>query len=383
MKLFPYMAAVSILCCLCSCSEKPDGPEAIRPSGGYEVIRMADPEFIFGFEGQDKYSYCPSAILHEDGSVDMFFCGNPDNQIMVDNIWHVRIGQSGDVSEARSVLQPGTSGSWDDHHTCDPSVIEGEFRWGDETFRYAMFFLGNRYGVYYNEIGVAFSNDLASGSWKKYPEQLVCKTWQADGDQVIGTGVYSWGVGQPSAVSLDGKGKVLLTYTTGDMSGTRVVWREADMSDVENIDMTPPRTIVQAGLYGVDGKSRDYTCNADFAVNMEEDKILMIRPVQPHPADYPSYIPVAQEIDCMNLSDFRMSKGEWTPVYRIMPSDTGFPRNHNSCLLRDSYGYIRDWENPVFYYTVSKAAPDVQASGSMHAEWTYHIYKSSLFRETI
>ena len=24
MKLFPYMAAVSILCCLCSCSEKPD-----------------------------------------------------------------------------------------------------------------------------------------------------------------------------------------------------------------------------------------------------------------------------------------------------------------------------------------------------------------------
>ena len=41
MKLFPYMAAVSILCCLCSCSEKPDGSEAIRPSGGYEVIRMA------------------------------------------------------------------------------------------------------------------------------------------------------------------------------------------------------------------------------------------------------------------------------------------------------------------------------------------------------
>lgn len=50
-------------------------PEAIRPSGGYEVIRMADPEFIFGFEGQDKYSYCPSAILHEDGSVDMFSAG--------------------------------------------------------------------------------------------------------------------------------------------------------------------------------------------------------------------------------------------------------------------------------------------------------------------
>lgn len=362
---------------LFSCTEKAGSDNESEQSGSETVI-MTDPEFIFGFTGEEKYSYCPSALLQDDGSVFMFFCGNPDGGIMVDNVFSLKIDPDGVQSEAKSVLQPGPSGSWDDHHTCDPCVIEGEFNWGEETYRYAMFFLSNMYGVYYNEIGVAFSNDLNSVSWRKYPEQLVCKTWQTDGDQAIAGGGNSWGVGQPSAVSLDKKGKVLLTYTVGDMSGTRIVWREADMSDVENISMTPPRTIVQAGLYGVDGESRDYTCNADFAVDMENDKILMIRPVQPHPSDYPSYIPVSQEIDCMSFSDFQVSRGSWTPMYRITSADTGFPRNHNACLLRDNFGHIGDWKNPVFYYTVSKAAPDVQASGTLHAEWTYHIYKSSI-----
>ena len=96
-----------------------------------------------------------------------------------------------------------------------------------------------------------------------------------------------------------------------------------------------------------------------------------------------SYIPEAQEIDWMNLSDFMVSKGSWTPVYRIGKSDTGFPRNHNSALLRDNFGHIENWDTPVFYYTVSKAAPDVQASGSMHAEWTYYIYRSSIVREPL
>lgn len=360
-----------------SCTEK-TGPDDVPEQNDRKRAKMAEPEFVFGFIGEERYSYCPSALLQTDGSVYLFFCGNPDGGVMVDNIYSLKTGPGGEQSVAESVLQPGVSGSWDDHHTCDPCVIEGEFKWGDETYRYAMFFLSNMYGVYYNEIGVAFSNDLDAGTWKKYPEQIVRKTWQTEGDQAIAGGGNSWGVGQPSAVSLDRKGKILLTYTVGDLSGTRIVWREADMGDVENIVMTPPRTIVQAGLYGTDGKARDYTCNADFAVNTESDKILMIRPVQPHPSDYPSYIPVAQEIDYMNLSDFLVSKGEWTPLYRITQADTGFPRNHNSCLLRDNFGHIADWENPVFYYTVSKAAPDVQAYGSMHAEWTYHIYKSSI-----
>lgn len=299
---------------------------------------------------------------------------------MVDNIFHIKINSDGSQTAPKSVLQPGIAGTWDDHHTCDPSVIEGSFSWNNVTYKYAMFFLSNMYGVYYNEIGVAFSNSLDADSWVKYPKQIVRKTWSDDGDQEIGGGGKSWGVGQPSVVSLDKKGKVLLTYTIGDIGGTRIAWAEADFSNMDSYTISTPMTIVQSGLLAIDNQSRDYTCNSEFAINQDADKIVMIRPVQPMPNDYPAYLNSALEIDYMNLSDFMNQSGSWTPIYRITPDDTGYPRNHNATLLRDNFGHLQDWEEPAFYFTVSKAAPDVQPSGSSHAEWTYHIWKSKVVK---
>lgn len=365
-----------------SCSEngsgedpRPDPPEPVTPQ-----ITMSKPEFVFGFGGESKYSYCPSALKQEDGTVHLFFCGNPQNLIMVDNIFHIKIHPDGSKTTAKSVLQPGSPGTWDDHHTCDPSVVEGSFKWNNVTYKYAMFFLSNRYGVYYNEIGVAFSNSLDADIWVKFPEQIVKKSWSGDGDQIIGSNSKSWGVGQPSVVSLNGKGKLLLTYTIGDIGGTRIVWSEADFSLMENYTLSPPKTMVSSGLLAIDNKSRDYTCNSEFAINREADKIVMIRPVQPHPTSYPAYLNTALEINYMNLSDFLNLQGSWAPIYRITPEETGYPRNHNAALLHDNFGILQNWEEPVFYFTVSKAAPDVQPAGTSHAEWTYHIWKSQIVK---
>ena len=54
----------------------------------------------------------------------------------------------------------------------------------------------------------------------------------------------------------------------------------------------------------VDNQSRDYTCNSEFAIDKDADKIVMIRPIQPMPNDYPNYLNSSLEIDYMNLSDF-------------------------------------------------------------------------------
>ena len=54
------------------------------------------------------------------------------------------------------------------------------------------------------------------------------------------------------------------------------------------------------------------------------------------------------------------------PIYRVTPDDTGYPRNHNATLLRDNFGSLENWKEPTFYFTVSKAAPDVQPSGTNH-----------------
>lgn len=345
-----------------------------------EVTRMTKPEFIFGFIGENKYSYCPSVLEQEDGSVVMYFCGMERSGVMIDHIYHINIDNAGSKSKEKSVLQPGATETWDNQHTCDPSIIEGEFNFDGTVYKYAMFYLGCTVQYYYNEVGVAFSNDLNGNSWVKYPNQIVHKTWSATGDQAIGVG-KSWGVGQPSAVSLDKKGKVLLTYTIGDIGGTRIAWREIDMSNMSKMKIGEVQTMITTGLMTINNTGSDYTCNADFAINIEEDKIVMVRPVQPHPADYPTFLPAAQEVNYMNLSDFTASKGRWSTIYRITSADTNYPRNHNSAVLRDNYGHIKDWLNPTIYFTISKAAPDVSSTSNGHAEWTYHIYKSSIYTE--
>lgn len=186
--MIKYFFRIIGLLLIFSCSDgqtdeliKPDPPDSNIPQ-----ISMLKSEFIFGFTGENRYSYCPSALKQGDGSVHVFFCGNPDDMIMVDNIYHIKINPDGSKTPAKSVLQPGILGSWDDHHVCDPSVVEGRFTWDNTTYKYAMFFLSNMYGVYYNEIGVAFSNTLDGDSWIKYPKQIVKKTWSSDGDQMIG-----------------------------------------------------------------------------------------------------------------------------------------------------------------------------------------------------
>ncbi|MCL2305151.1 MAG: hypothetical protein FWC43_07390 [Planctomycetaceae bacterium] len=58
---------------------------------------LTDITEVFGFHGQDRYSYCPSLVKEDDGTVHMLFCGNPDHGVMVDNIYHVRINPDGNL----------------------------------------------------------------------------------------------------------------------------------------------------------------------------------------------------------------------------------------------------------------------------------------------
>lgn len=358
-----------------SCSKEPGKGGVEREKDSTVVYSMTTPEFVFGFIGQNRYSYCPSIVAMEDGSSHVYFCGT-QNDIFVDNVYHIREYADGTRSSEKSVLQPSLD--WDSRHDCDPSVIEGQFLMNGVTYRYAMFFLSNPMEYYYNEIGVAFSNDLDADSWVKYPYQIVKKTWDGEGDQMLGGENKSWGVGQPSAVSLDKKGKVLLTYTKGDVGGTTLLWRELDMSDMGNLKVGTAWSMVSDGWFQRDGKTRDIGSNADFAVNLEEDRIVMVRPVRPFDSEYPAFIASVVEVLWMPFSDFMNLTGEWNLMFRITQKDTGFPRNHNAGIKRDSFGHIEDWETPTIYYTVSRKEPDVEPSFGKFAEWTYHIYKTDL-----
>lgn len=380
MRNFLITVITFLLLIVVSCSKEQIGNDAPSKTelDSTLVYSVSMPKHVFGFVGQNRYSYCPSIIDNGDGSTHVFFCGTQSN-IFVDNIYHIQELADGSRTHERSVLQPSLE--WDSRHDCDPSVVEGKFRMGGVDYRYAMFFLSNPMEYYYNEIGVAFSNNLAADSWVKYPYQVIKKPWLNEGDQFWSATNKSWGVGQPSAVSLDKNGKVLLMYTKGDVAGTCLMYCELDMSDMDNLSVDTPKQIVSNGWYMKDKQTPDYGANSDFAVNLEADRIVMVRPVHPFDNEYPAFIASMVEVLWMPFSRFLQGEGKWTAMYRIGSKDSGFPRNHNAGLKRDSFGHIKDWETPTVYFTVSKIAPEVEASYGKHAEWTYNIYKADLRKE--
>src|SRR5690606_23784521 len=71
-----------------------------------EKYAFTDIEKVFGFDGESRYSYCPSVVKMDDGTVHMYFCGT-ENMVMVDHIYHLRINPDGSKTAPKVVLSPG------------------------------------------------------------------------------------------------------------------------------------------------------------------------------------------------------------------------------------------------------------------------------------
>ena len=338
------------------------------------MVPLASITKVFGFDGQERYAYCPSVIQQADKR-HIWFCGTEPAGQFVDHIYYTRGDLPYTSRITKIALAPGNAGQWDDRHVCDPSVIKGDFDFNGVRYIYAMVYLGNRSDRYFNEIGIAFSQTIDAENWVKYPQPLVAKTWAGENDLSMGA-AKAWGVGQPSVISLDGKGKILLTYTIGDPGGTRVVTREADLFDMENIKMTAPQTVSTAGLSKLDYTTGNIVLlNADFAVDAVKQNVFMTAHVNPNPVSYPAFISGAVDICSMPYNDFMNGGGTWKLRQRIGRRESGFARNHNSGIGRDAYGIVTDSKKAELYFTVSKEAPDVLSLPGNYAEWTYDIYK--------
>lgn len=334
-------------------------------------------EKVFGFEGEARYAYAPGVVENEDGTVHVFFCGNPDATVFVDHIYHVKLHPGGTQTQEKSILQPGKEGEWDDQHVCDPSVVAGDFFYNGTNYKYALFYLGSSKLYYYNEIGVAFSNSLGGDEWVKYPEPIVQKSWNYEEDQLIGD-YKAWGVGQPSVLSLNNGGELLLTYTVGDRNGTRIEWSLLDMGEVENFSLSIPKPMIKKGLFDLDYSRSDITKNSDFAIGNDGKTIVMVRPVLPNPSSYPAFLSKSSEIAKIDYSHFINGTGSWSQISRITPELTGYPRNHNPGLGRNQFGEIDGIDQLDFYYTTSESSPNVAPSTSLHAEWSYSIWKGTV-----
>lgn len=276
---------------------------------------------VYAPAGDGTYAYAPSTVS-EGGRSYVFSCHSSAAGEIRDSIWLTEV--AGDaVQSSRMVLAPSASG-WDSRHTCDPSVVAGRFSYAGATYGFAMFYLGTDRDNTNNQIGVAFAASL-DGAWVRYPHPLVSVPAGAEA---------TWGVGQPSAVTLDpGSGEVLLFYTdgTGATGGYRSLLVLGDMDEPQ---VHPARPVTTAGLDG------DVLRNFDVAYDRRDDRFYMVREAGPRPAESPTNISVGVEVDSIPGADLRSGAGEWRRENAITPETSGFPRNHNPGLVRTVHGSV-------------------------------------------
>ena len=378
----------SFLLCflLCSCSAGKVPPETEAPTDAVttdaattEAVTtdapvtetpepVIPPSNVLQFDNKTPgiYNYCPSVMTEPDGTRYIYYCTNRNSYKVIDYVGCRKGTPNEDGtyswSEESLVLSPSEAGAWDAHHTCDPTVIKGVFRYNGTEYSYLMAYLGcTSYDNQENKIGLAVSNSPMGPFVKVGSEPIVDFKLDAT------SSVFQWGVGQASLVSMDKAGKAWMFYTRGDKYGTRTVVRECDFSDLASPVIGKEIKVNTSGLTNLNG-GNDFMNNADFVYDPENDKFYSASDCHPNPSDEPNYIASTFRLNYFKGTNF--TRGSWRTVAQIGPQKTGAARNHNVGLVRDEYGHLYNKDFITVYYTVS-----VTGNQSL---WSYRIYEYNI-----
>ncbi len=332
--------------------------------------------------GSEKYyNYCPS-IFEEDGVRHIYYCANQKNGNVTDYVAY-RHGEKNELgiweySSISYVLSPSSSG-WDSRHVCDPSVIKGEFTYQNENYSYLMAYLGCLTSdSTQNEIGLAVSKK-PEGPFMKIDSNPICDY------ELNGSSGFQWGYGQPSLVSIDQKGKVMLFYTVGDGTQTYQRLERYDLSNLNDIQPLDERaiTVLTKGLVNRNN-TQDFISNADFAYDPITKRIYMIR--DDHPTLENANVSVSVSLSYLEdryknyslhtpgyILTHIKSQDQWTNVQRIDETYAQQTLNHNSALVTNPYGWL-----------LTGNEMDVLFTGAMQNDtiWntlkTYRIYQTTI-----
>lgn len=336
----------------------PETPENEDP----DFVSYANDYPIFENKREGIYNYCPSVIQLEDGTRYVYYCTNTEGYNIIDHVgcrkavFEYGFYSYGDES---IVLMP-TENTWDAQHTCDPSVVAGNFLYQGETYSYLMAYLGCiTVNNQENEIGLAVAKSPEGPFVKVGTEPLVSFS-KDDPDSPI----FEWGVGQPSIINMDKHGQITMFYTRGDKNGTRIIVEEWDMSNLDTPVRLSQTELSANGLENLLGNP-DFMNNADFAYDSARNRFYAVSDAHPNPVSTPDFIASNFKVSYFEGTDF--ANAEWKTVEVPGENETGFPRNHNCGLVRDMYGYLLSDYQLSVYYTMSEQHNDYL--------WTYRIHE--------
>lgn len=309
--------------------------------------------------GEGFYNYAPCAI--EDGRTHHFWwCQNTDPFRVADHIYYRRFEFDENRWTPRELaLAPGAAGEWDCIHVCDPAVVRGEFSYRGQVYAYAMFYLGtdDRTGKH-NQIGLAIARE-PSGPWLKIEANPIIKGSQ-----------NTWGVGQPSVISLDKRSRLILFYTKQEENlATFTYWTELDLRNLDAPVIGESSRVPTEGLSERPGTSQVILNNADFALAPTGETLYVVRPQHPNeflPPDKNPGISSHLQIARIPAADLSAGRGRWEVVTHIGPEQTGFAHNHNAAIARDPYGRLPDPHRMRINLTVAARQPDPLWSYTLH-----------------
>ena len=347
---------------------------------------------LFGDDiNKNFYNYCPSIMIENGTTMHIWYCSNKENAKVVDYVAYRKGTLTPDgkwtFTEKELVLGP-TDGTWDEVHTCDPSVVKGNFKYNNEEYNYLMAYLGcATYDCTINEVGIAVAKQ-PNGPFIKIDEINPIANFNQKIIEQGNTDEWkkSWGYGQPSLVSIDKAGKVMLFYSAGTPKSTHTVAEEWDLRDLNNPIKISSTDVSNIGVTSASG-GIDVINNADFAYDPATKRLICVKEDFPYPSDGgTNWIPSSNtlmyfELDADEVSPLNTlavnPKKTWISFGTITKNATGYPRNHNCGLVTDEYGWVLSSTKLPVVYTMSMVSndfPNWDKGGQWPALHTYRLH---------
>ena len=327
------------------------------------------------------YNYCSSIFVEDDGYAYCYYCrnvssGNPS----ADRIWMRKGAKNKDDvwywSEPMMMLDIRDVG-WDKKGQCDPKVIKGEFHYNNAEYKYLMSYLGGagdgdaNYGCTF---GYAVSKS-PEGPWIRVDE--ISPRIPFSEIYINPTSSSQlWGIGQPSMISCDKKGKVLVFYTKhlGYQIETGTDWTTiVERWDFSNLNNAKMEWSYMLRGYGLERRTggEDTITNADFMYDPNRSILYLVTDVHPfgigyglEGRDYPENIPLLGRLSYADLNfegdilgdSIAKTNGvlHWIDIKQLSPLDDGFERHSNQGFYTDPYGWMLYKNKIEWSYTVSR-----------------------------
>ncbi|KAH3761011.1 carbohydrate-binding protein [Pelomyxa schiedti] len=252
----------------------------------------------------------------------MYYCANVVDGDVTDHI----VARQADLVDGIFVYQPSETvmlapGGSSRRHVCDPAILAGKFTFTGEAFVYVMFFTGEDI-----EGGPNSANDLM-GPWTMLPTPII----SAPGNS-------AWGVGQPSATSVDGQGKLLLFYSRGTTNETSTRYQYMDLSVVDSPIVFNDSAVPLGGLVTSDGTVDSTNHDNSITYDAPTDTFWMARVAHPFPASCPDFISSSLQLYSIPGSGMWEGTGKWTLHAQYTQPPLPWDRLFDPGLIQGVYG---------------------------------------------